>query len=163
RRHLHNILRSALARAVEQQVIARNPCEAFRKRLPKIERKELTVLTVDQSSRLLEAIRHHRVYWPVLIALATGMRRGEILALRWHHVDFARGSIRISESLEKTKAGLRFKPPKNGKARAVTVPAFALDELRRLKREQAEALLKLGIRQDGNTLLCARGDGEPML
>jgi hypothetical protein len=71
--------------------------------------------------------------------------------------------IRITESLEQSKAGLRFKPPKNGKARAVTLPAFALDGLRRLKREQAEALLKLDIRQDANTLLCSLADGEPML
>ena len=43
-----------------------------------------------------------------------------------------------------------------------TLPGFAIDELRRLKREQAESLLALGVRQDGNTLLCARADREPM-
>ena len=163
RRHLHNILRSALTRAVEQQVIGRNPCDAFRKRLPKIERKELAALSVDQCGRLLEAIRHQRVYWPVLLALATGMRRGEILALRWRHVDLDRCSIRVTESLEATKAGLRFKPPKSGRTRAVALPAFAVEELRRLRREQAEGLLKLGVRQGGDTLLCGRTDGEPML
>jgi integrase len=163
RHHIHRILSAALTRAVEQQLIGRNPCDAFKKRLPKIERHEMAILTTEQSQRLLIVIRSHRVYWPVLIALATGMRRGEILALRWRNTDLDRGSIRVVESLEQTKAGLRFKQPKTGKARAITLPAFAADELRRRKREQAEELLRLGVRQDGDTLVCARADGTPML
>jgi integrase len=163
RRHLHRVLSAALSRAVEQQVIARNPCDVFKRRLPKVERREMSVLTVEQSTRLLAAIRHHRVYWSTLIAIATGMRRGEILALRWRHVDLERGIIHVVESLEHTRDGLRFKPPKSGKARAVTLPAFAIDELRRLRREQSEELLRLGVRLDDGTLLCARADGQPML
>ncbi len=162
RRHIHRILSSALARAVEQQLVARNACDAFRKRLPKVSRREMAVLTADQAQTLLAAIRHTRVYWPVLMALATGMRRGEILALRWRNVDLERGCFRVVESLEQTKAGLRVKAPKSEKARVVTLPAFAIDELHRLKRTQAEELLKLGVRQSGDTLLCARADGEPM-
>jgi integrase len=79
RRHIHRILRTAMARAVEQQVIARNPADAFKKRLPKVERITLATLNAEQSARLLEAIAHSRVYWPVLLALSTGMRRGEVL------------------------------------------------------------------------------------
>jgi integrase len=162
RRHIHRILSAALARAVEQQLVARNACDAFKKRLPKVERREMTALTAEQSARLLVALWHTRVYWPALIALATGARRGEILALRWRNLDLDHGTMRIVESLEQTKAGLRAKPPKGEKARAVTLPGFAIDELRRLRRVQAESLLALGVRQDGNTLLCARADGEPL-
>ena len=162
RRHIHRILSAALTRAVEQQVIARNPCDAFKKkRLPKVERRQLATLTAQQANVLLDRIHHSRVYWPALIALATGMRRGEILALRWKNVG-ENGVARVVESLEQTKAGLRFKPPKGGKVRAVALPAFAIEELRRLKREQAEALLALGVRQSGETLVCARADGKPM-
>ena len=106
------MLYSALTRAVEQQLIARNPAEVFRRRLPKIERHVMAILTAEQSRRLLDAIRRQRIYWPVLIALATGMRRGEILALRWRNIDFSSDTIRVLESLEQTKTGLRFKPPK---------------------------------------------------
>ena len=162
RRHIHRILSAALARAVENQLIARNPCEVFKKRLPKVERIEMAVLTAEQSARLLAEIRHTRLYWPVLLALATGARRGEILALRWRNVDLDRGAVRVVESLEQTKAGLRFKAPKNEKTRPIALPAFAATELRRLKREQAEVLLRLGVRQTGETLLCARVDGDPM-
>jgi integrase len=162
RRHIHRVFSSALSRAVEQQLIVRNPAEVLKKRLPKVEPKEMQTLTVAQAQHLLGAIRHTRVYWPTLIALATGARRGEILALRWRNVDLDRGSVRVVESLEQTKAALRFKSPKNDKSRAVTLPAFATDELRRLKREQAESLLRVGIRQTGETLVCARADGTPM-
>jgi len=161
RRHIHRILRSALARAVEQQLLARNPADAFKKRLPKVERRSMTTLTAEQSALLLETINHSRVYWPVLLALATGMRRGEILALRWKNVDFERGTLRVMESLEQTKAGIRFKAPKTDRHRAISLPAFAVEELRRLKRRQAEELLALGVRQSGETLVCGRADGAP--
>ena len=154
RRHIHRVLNSALARAVEQQLLARNPAEAFRKRLPKVERHEMTTLSVAQSAQLLTEIKHTRIYWPVLLALATGMRRGEVFALRWRNVDFDRGFLRVMESLEQTKSGIRFKAPKTDRTRTVTLPAFALTELRRLKVQQAQELLKLGIRQTGETLVC---------
>jgi integrase len=161
RRQIHAVLSGSLTRAVELQLIARNPAEVFKKRQPRVERKEMTALTVEQSQQLLAALRHSHVYWPTLLALTTGMRRGEVLALRWKNVDDNSGTVRVVESLEQTKAGLRFKPPKNGKTRTITLPAFAIEELRRLKREQAERLLALGVRQTGDTLLCARADGEP--
>lgn len=160
RRHVHRILKSALARAVEQQVMARNPAAAI-KRLPKVERKPINALTVEQSATLLKAIRHTTTYLPTLIALATGMRRGEILALRWKNVELEAGVVRVVASLEQTKAGLRFKSTKSERARAVPVPKFALAELRDWKRRQAEQLLKLRIGQGPETLVCAREDGAP--
>jgi integrase len=161
RRHIHRILRTALTRALEQQVIARNPADAFNKRLPKVERHVLVTLNAEQSARLLEALAHSRVYWPVLLALSTGMRRGEVLAVRWKNVDLEQGTLRVMESLEQTKTSIRFKAPKSGRHRAITLPAYAVEELRRLKRQQAEELLALGVRQIGDTLLCCRADGEP--
>jgi integrase len=102
------------------------------------------------------------MYCPVLLGLVTGMRRGEILALRWKNVDFQRATLRVVESLEQTKSGLRFKGPKSDRHRAITLPAFAVEELRRLKRQQAEELLTLGIRQNGETLVCCRADSKPL-
>lgn len=121
----------------------------------------MITFTADQSAQLLEALTHSRVYWPVLLALSTGMRRGEILALRWKNVDLETGTLRVVESLEQTKTGIRFKAPKSGRHRAITLPAYAVQELRRLKREQAEGLLALGVRQSAETLLCCRADGGP--
>jgi integrase len=122
----------------------------------------MATLTAEQSALLLRAVWHSHVYWPVLIALATGARRGETLALRWKNVDLDHGTVRIVESLEQTRSGLRFKAPKTEKGRAISLPAFAVTELRRLKLQQAEELLKVGVRQSGDTLVCARRDGEPL-
>jgi integrase len=162
RRYIHIVLKSALTRAVEQQLLARNPADLLSKRLPRVERKEMVTLTPDQAAQLLESMKESRTYWPVLIALATGMRRGEVLALRWKHVDLDRRKLRVMQSLEQTKNGLRFKDTKTSKVRAIDLPAYAVEELRRLKREQAEELLALGIRQTGETLVSCRADGEPL-
>jgi len=162
RRYIHTILKSALGRAVEQQVLVRNPADAFKRRLPKIERKEIVTLTAEESRHLLESLKDTRTYWPVMLALATGMRRGEILALRWKNVDLDRGVLRVVQSLEQTKNELRFKDTKTSRSRAITLPTFAIEELRRLKRDQAQELLALGVRQTGETLACCRADGEAL-
>jgi integrase len=143
RRYIHVILKSSLARAVKQQLLVRNPADACSAsgNPSRPSTKNRLILNVEQSTHLLESIRDMHIYWPVLLALTTGMRRGEILALRWKNVELDRGILRVMESLEQTKAAIRFKAPKTDRARAITLPAFAVDELRRLKREQAEALL----------------------
>jgi len=71
-------------------------------------------------------------------------------------VDLERGTLRVMESLEQTKAGIRFKAPKTDRTRAITLPQFAINELHRLKKEQAEQLLTLGVRQSGETLVCCQ-------
>jgi len=85
-----------------------------------------------------------------------------MLALRWKNVDLESATLRVMESLEQTKAGLRFKTPKTDRTRAVTLPSFAVEELRRLKLSQAEELLMLGIRQNPDTIVCSRADGLPL-
>ena len=160
RRYIHVILKAALKRAVQQQVLVRNPAEVFTKF--KVERnKKMLTLSVQQSARLLEALSNSRVYWPVLLALSTGMRRGEILALRWKNVDLERGSLRVMESLEQTKTDIRFKSPKTNRTRVIALPSFAVDELGRLKHLQAQELFRLGVRQSGDALACGCEDGEP--
>ena len=160
RRQIHRVLSTALSRAVEQQLVARNSCDVFKKRLPKVERHEMAVLNTEQARHLLDTTRDTLLYAPILIALATGMRRGEVLALRWRSIDLDRGLVSVVESVGQTAAGLQFKSPKNNRSRAITLPAFTVAELRRLKREQAENLLIVGVRQSGSTFVCTRPDGE---
>ena len=69
RRHIHRVLRSALTRAVELQIIARNPSDPLRKTLPKVERREMKTLSDDQTNSLLGILSDSRLYWPCLIAV----------------------------------------------------------------------------------------------
>jgi integrase len=147
----------ALNRAVELQLMPRNPAVVLRRRLPKADRAEMQTLDQDQTRSLLDELQGLPQYWPVMLALSTGARRGEILALRWRHVDFDRGTVRIAESVSPE---LRFGPTKSGKPRVVSLPAFAVQELRRRRVEQAQELLRLGARQSPETMVCTWPDGS---
>lgn len=157
RRLLHRVLTASLNRAVELQLIPRNPAVVLRRRLPKADRAEMQTLTDEQSRLLLDELRGQPHYWPVMLALATGARRGEILALRWRNLDLDRGTVRIVESVSPE---LRFGPTKSGKPRVVTLPATTVQELRARRVEQAQELLLLGVRQAPDTMVCTWPDGS---
>lgn len=161
RRLLHRVLTASLNRAVELQLIGRNPALVLRRRLPKVERGQMAILSHEQTRQVLDDARGTEMFSPVLIALATGARRGEISALRWRNVDFDRGDVLIAESARELKGrDVTFGSTKGGRARRITLPGMAVDELRAWKREQAEQLLRLGVRQSGDTPVCTRLDGE---
>lgn len=78
----------------------------------------------------------------VSLAVATGMRRGELLALRWSDVDLNAASLKVERSLEESKAKLRFKSPKTKHGRrTIILPASAVNMLRDHRKEQLELRL----------------------
>ena len=98
------------------------------------------------------------------MALFTGLRRSEILALKWSTVDLDRKILRVQEALEETAAGLRFKTPKSraGK-REVTVPDIVVAVLRDQWKRQSEQRMKLGAgRLPADALVFSRLDGGPL-
>jgi integrase len=159
RRLLHDVLSSALTRAVELQLISRNPAQVLRRRLPKNEHLEMATLTPEQVRRVQEAVRGMPHYWPILLSLATGARRGEVCALLWRYIDLERGHIRIVESLKQTSRGIVRGLPKSTRSRVVTLPSSTIEELRQWKRGQAEQLLRVGMRQGPDTAVCTQPDG----
>ena len=107
--------------------------------------------------------RDHDLHPLVVTALGTGMRRGELLALRWIDVDLDGNKLRIERALEETKAGLRVKPPKTayGK-RTITLPASVVDVLRDCRRQQVEKRLALGLGKFAkDALVFPQADGTP--
>ena len=160
--HHHRILKEALSQAVRWQIIAHNPADAVEP--PRVGRKEMKVLTPGQIDRLLEAARGSRLYIAIVLAVATGMRRGEILGLRWQDVDLSAGTVSVCRTLEITKGRVAFKEPKSTKSRRViSLPAFAVDALRRHKVEQAEHRLRAGPAYEDQGLVCATERGTPMI
>jgi integrase len=107
----------------------------FKLKLPKIERTDARSLTPDEVRSLREACLGDWTFTLVELALATGARRGELLALTWADVDWAGRDISISKSLEQTAAGLRIKRPKKEKQRTCSLPLTAIAALQ-FQREQ---------------------------
>jgi integrase len=157
--YVHRVLKQALAQAVVWQDLARNPADAVKP--PKVERKQMKVLDTDAMAAVVETARDTTLFIPTLLWITTGMRRGEVAALRWRHIDLDEAQISVTQSAEQTKAAVRYKPPKNGKGRTVALPASVVGELRSHRVKQAEALLKVGIRLSEDTFVVAQADGSP--
>ncbi len=160
--HHSRILHEAMQTAVKWQLIPRNPCDGAEP--PRVVRAEMHILTPEQVGRLLETARESSVYVAIVLAIATGARRGEILALRWTDVDLDAATIAINRALEKTKAGIAYKEPKTARSRrVVSLPAFAVEALRRHRVEQAEQRLRMGPVYEDEGLVCAAATGGPLV
>jgi integrase len=158
--YMHRVLKHALSQSVRWQLLSRNPADVVKP--PKLKRPEMVVYDVPQTAELLEVLRGTRLRMPVVLAVLCGLRRGEICALRWRHVDFSAGQITVAQSAEQTTAGVSYKEPKAGRGRTVALSATVVTELRAHRLQQAEELLRLGIRQTEETFVYTREDGEPM-
>jgi len=89
--YVHRILKQALQQAIKWKLLAGNPADAAEP--PKAERPTMQALDADGIAALLDASRGMAVYMPILLAVMTGMRRGEIAALRWRSVDFSNATL----------------------------------------------------------------------
>ena len=157
---MHRVLREALQQALAWQLLARNPADAVKP--PKVERKQLSTYDIQQTAELLEGLRGNRMFIPTVLAGLCGLRRGEIAALQWKHVDIERRQIAVAQSAEQTRAGVRYKPPKSGRARTVAMSDTVTAELRAHRVAQAEGLLSLGVRLSEDTFVVAQADGSPL-
>ena len=148
--HAHHVLHTALERAVGTELLARNVAHAISP--PKVALTEIAAL----KGYKLEAI--------AVLALSTGARRGEILALRWGDVDLTAGTIRIARSLEQTTGSLKFKQPKTARGtRTISLPAAAVEALQVHRKRQLEQRMALGQgKLVAETLVFSTIDGEPM-
>jgi len=159
-RYMHVVLKASLGQAVRWQMLARNPVDAVDP--PKIERATMNTYDMAQTAELLDAVRGTRMLIPVMLGVLCGLRRGEIAALRWQHVDLESGQLAVVESAEQTAKGVRYKEPKSGRSRTVALSASVVEELRLHRVRQAEELLKIDIRQADATFICALEDGLPL-
>ncbi len=131
-RKVREVLSTALTRAVEHEWISANPA-AFAKR-SKAKSPRIVVFTDAEVKAILDAAATLRLGAMIALALGTGARQGELLALGWEHVDLAAGQVHILQSLDydKARGGFYFKAPKSDRGvRLVDLPAFAVDALTR--------------------------------
>lgn len=141
--HAHRVLSAALRRALENGTIGRNVA-ALRKP-PKVDETEVEILSAADVTAVLDGLAGHNLKPIASLALATGMRRGELLALQWSDIDLDRGVLRVERSVEETKAGLRIKPPKTKRSRRnIGLPAETVTMLRSHRLMQMRLRLQLG-------------------
>lgn len=134
-KHHHRLIHKVLKDAVKWQFLARNVAEAVTP--PKTKKVEMLTWNNDQVKVFLE-IAKTSPYYPVYkTAIYTGMRRGEVLGLRWQDVDFDNLVISVRQSLQEVKGvGLTFKEPKSGKSRSITITTTLAKELKKLYKQQ---------------------------
>jgi len=178
--HAHRVLGKALKEGLRHALVARNV--ASLQSAPRVgggdaeNGKEMKILTADQQRAVLAGLAGKPLYSLVVTALYTGLRRGEMLALRWRNVDLNGKVLRIRESLESTKAGgVRFKMPKTRAGRRdVTLPDIVIEALRAHLRQRLEqrVVIEQGVTVEGgviafpklpdDALVFATFEGEPL-
>jgi integrase len=133
-----------LENAVKNGTLSRNVAAVHAP--PKVEESEIEILTVEQVVDVLGKLADHALFPIVSLALATGLRRGELLGLQWGDINLDGAVLRIERSVEETKAGLRVKPPKTKRGRRnITLPPEAVSMLRAHKVKMMELRLALGL------------------
>lgn len=128
-RGIHTTLHAALDKAVEEKLIFRNPADSCK--LPPAKSREMKVLAPEEIQRLLIQAREDGCYELLLLELATGLRRGEILALQWDDLNFRTGALRVERQVHRVKGELVVSPPKTKAGnRTVLLPAPILKVLK---------------------------------
>ena len=158
--HCHRLLHRALGHAATWGIIQANVAASVKP--PRVDQaEEIPILEEDQIERVLRHLEGRTMRPIVAVALASGARRGELLALRLKDFKADAGTLRIERSLEQTKGRLRFKSPKTKHGRrTITLPPAIVAELRAHLLRQQERRLALGLgRARPEDLLFARWDG----
>jgi integrase len=136
----HNYLHSALKQAVRLQMLTTNAADFVV--APRVVRKEMKVLNDTEAAGMLRAAEGTILYMPLLLALGTGMRRSELLGLRWDDIDLKAGTATVNQGLQEAGGQLIVTAPKTVKSRrAVTLPGLVVDALRLHRAEQARKTL----------------------
>ncbi|MGG4219593.1 site-specific integrase [Paenibacillus jamilae] len=149
---VHSIINESLNKAAAHDMIVKNPALAVKR--PKAEKKEMLYWSDDEAHKFLNASKEDRYYYAFLLALTTGMRRGEILGLRWKDVDLEKRTISIVQTLlldgtfqigAKTDAGTRM----------IGIDSNTAAELRKLKKRcNEEKISDPSIYQDNDLVIC---------
>jgi integrase len=143
--YIHVTLHKALSQATGDGLVPRNAAQV---KAPRPAKPEIKPLSPDQARKLIEAAyetgdRYAALY---VLALHTGLRKGEMLGLRWDDLDLdaTTPSLRVRRTLSETRTGHKFELPKSGKGRSIKLFRKALEALKSHRARQAQEKLRLG-------------------
>ena len=155
----HAVLHNALSHAVYINLVSRNVSDLATKSLPKQTRYEIQPLSTEQAQVFLEKVKGHHLETLLTLALITGMRRGELLALRWQEIDFDNKYLQVCRSVRReAKRGLVVNEPKTqaGRRKIVLSP-FLVEVLKQHRISQLEARLQAGTAwEDHGLVFCTK-------
>ena len=133
-RNINQVISSAMEFAKSQKLIAANPTDGCA--LPKLEHREMKTLTAEQLASFLREAKESGVFELYYIELATGLRRGELLGLKWEDIDLEQGIIRIRRQVARINGEVVEAPLKTKNSyRGVSIGADAVEILREQKRK----------------------------
>ena len=161
---VHRVLGKALADGVRHDLLTRNVTGHEGQAAPKVDADEVEIIPREQVNDVIDKLKGHAIYDKAVIALFTGLRRGELLALRWANVDLEGKAISVRAVLQETKAGVAFKDTTKTKAgrRVVTLPGIVVTVLRDIRRQQLEERIALGLgKLPDDALVFPARDGGP--
>jgi integrase len=162
-RHTHAVLRQVLEQGVEWKLIARNPADSLKRKLPKVNEVERRVLDEADAGAFLKSCsgKSHGLIFE--FALLSGMRPEEYLALQWRDLNFERNTAQVRRALVRHKNSWSFQEPKTkGSKRTVTIPASLSRKLAIHKRAQAEHRLRIGSEWEAHDLVFCGVFGTPL-
>ena len=158
--NLHLVLTQALHQAVRWRLLIANPASGAQP--PRPRRPEQKMVDPALASRILTAVAGTPMELPAAVALATGMRRGEILALRWSDLDAGLTVAQVRRSLQVSGEGLQFVEPKTRRSRrSVALPTFLRPHLQRQREAQGTRRFTCPAWVDLD-LVVDSGDGSPL-
>jgi integrase len=160
---IHNILNSALKQAVKWRLLSRNPAQYVDR--PKQVRREMMAFSPEEASRFLEAARHDTYYTFFSLALDTGARPSELLALQWKDIDLEQATVTIQRTLDYPEYGgvFQFIEPKTSRSRRqIRISSTNILNLREHRRIQSELRLKAGPNWHNFDLVFSTSEGKPI-
>jgi integrase len=158
---MHAILHKALSQALKWHMVPRNVTEAVSP--PRPTPKEMRPLTSQEACRLLQEARGNRLEALYVLAVTTGMRQGELLALRWQDVDIENGVVSVRRTLTRNGGGIEMGEPKTKKSRrSIRLTPRAVEALESHLERQLRDMGILGDRYEDRGLLFTTGTGGPI-
>jgi integrase len=161
-RHHLTFLHSVLEKAVKWQLLTRNPVDAIN--MPKIVKHEMKILDRQQAERIFMEVKN-TLYYPIYkVALYTGIRQSELLALQWKDVDLDMAELSISKGSHRLAGGKYvITPPKTAKSkRKIALSPDTCIVLRQHLNNQKDQCSKLGVEFTNDRLLFCEFDGKPI-
>ncbi|WP_405653176.1 site-specific integrase [Streptomyces sp. NBC_01386] len=156
----HRVLRTALTAAVREELITRNVASLVEP--PRVKQREIRPWTLEETLAFLEAARRDPLYAAFVLAVAMGLRRGELVGLRWSDVDLDNRVLHVRQQTQRRRGTLYDDDPKSRRSRVVPMPALCIAPLRWHRLRQRETYARTGVAWSESGYVFATRNGRPV-